>query len=282
MKYYESFVEKTHEYTMEGVLDYFNQRIRVDHYTGNVAHLVNTIEQLAEKHSFTKLIIKGKGEHVSAWLSFGFLLEATMPYYFQGHDAYFFVKYKSNERRSSMRWVEEDNIVTDVQKKEVKEKEVPKQFVMRKATEDDAEELANVFGKVFEIYPTPLNESDYIRKTMEEDTIYYIYETEGRIVSTASAEMNLSERNAELTNCATLPDYRKHGFMKSLLRKLEDELKERSIFCSYTIARSLSFGMNAAFHQLGYTYTGRLANNCYIFDKLEDMNVWVKDLSVQK
>ncbi len=37
--------------------------------------------------------------------------------------------------------------------------------------------------------------------------------------------------------------------------------------------------MNAAFHQLGYTYTGRLANNCYIFDKLEDMNIWVKDLS---
>ena len=37
--------------------------------------------------------------------------------------------------------------------------------------------------------------------------------------------------------------------------------------------------MNLAFHQLGYTYTGRLANNCYIFDKLEDMNIWVKDLS---
>ena len=66
--------------------------------------------------------------------------------------------------------------------------------------------------------------------------------------------------------------------MKSLLIKLEEELQERSIFCSYTIARSL-FGMNAAFHQLGYTYTGRLANNCYIFDKLEDMNIWVKDLS---
>ena len=36
--------------------------------------------------------------------------------------------------------------------------------------------------------------------------------------------------------------------MKSLLIKLEEELQEKSIFCSYTIARSL-FGMNA-FHQL--------------------------------
>ncbi|WP_369899814.1 putative beta-lysine N-acetyltransferase [Bacillus manliponensis] len=282
MKYYETFVEKTSDYTMEGALDYFNKRIRVDHYTGNVAHLVKAIEKLAEKHSFTKLIIKGKVEHVSAWLSFGFSLEATMPGYFQGHDAYFFVKYTSDERRNSMRWVEEDNIVADVQKKEVKEKEIPKEFTLRIATEEDAEELADVFGKVFEVYPTPLNDSDYVRKTMEEDTIYYVYETEGRIVSTASAEMNLHERNAELTNCATLPEYRKHGFMKSLLRKLEEELNDRSIFCSYTIARSLSFGMNAAFHQLGYTYTGRLANNCYIFDKLEDMNIWVKDLSTRK
>ncbi|MCI0767618.1 putative beta-lysine N-acetyltransferase [Bacillus sp. TL12] len=279
MKYYELFKEQTNHYTVEGALDYFNKRIRVDHYTGNVESLVQKIEELAEKHSFTKCIIKGKGEHVSAWLSFGFLLEATIPHYFQGHDAYFLVKYRDDERRNSIQWVDEDRIIDGVREKEVKEKEVPEKFVLRKATEEDAEELASVFGKVFEIYPTPLNEADYVVQTMKEDTIYYVYELDGRIISTASAEMNVKEGNAELTNCATLPEYRKHGFMKSLLIKLEEELQERAIFCSYTIARSLSFGMNAAFHQLGYTYTGRLANNCYIFDKLEDMNVWVKDLS---
>ncbi|MEY8347250.1 putative beta-lysine N-acetyltransferase [Bacillus cereus] len=282
MKYYESYREQTNYYTVEGVLDYFNKRIRVDHYTGNVESLMQKIEELAEKHSFTKCIIKGKGEHVSTWLSFGFLLEATIPHYFQGHDAYFFVKYRDDERRNSIQWIDEDRIIDGVREKEVKEKQVPEKFVLRKATEADAEELASVFGKVFEIYPTPLNEADYVAQTMKEDTIYYVYESEGRIISTASAEMNVKEGNAELTNCATLPEYRKHGFMKSLLIKLEEELQERAIFCSYTIARSLSFGMNAAFHQLGYTYTGRLANNCYIFDKLEDMNVWVKDLSHMK
>ncbi|MDM5188533.1 putative beta-lysine N-acetyltransferase [Bacillus sp. DX4.1] len=279
MKYYEEFAEQTNQYTVEGALDYFNKRIRVDHYTGNVQSIVQKIEELAEKHSFTKCIIKGKGEHVSTWLSFGFLLEATIPHYFQGHDAYFMVKYRNDERRNSVQWANEDSAVSGVKAKEVKEKHIPERFVLRKATEEDAEELASVFGKVFEIYPTPLNEKDYIVKTMQEDTIYYVYESEGHIISTASAEMNVKEGNAELTNCATLPEYRTHGFMKSLLTKLEEELQGRSIFCSYTIARALSFGMNAAFHQLGYTYTGRLANNCYIFDKLEDMNVWVKDLS---
>ncbi len=37
-------------------------------------------------------------------LSFGFLLEATIPHYFQGHDAYFFVKFNNDERRNSIHW----------------------------------------------------------------------------------------------------------------------------------------------------------------------------------
>lgn len=60
MKYYESFSEQTKHYTVEGVLDYFNKRIRIDHYTGNVESIIQTIDELAKKHSFTKCIIKGK------------------------------------------------------------------------------------------------------------------------------------------------------------------------------------------------------------------------------
>jgi beta-lysine N6-acetyltransferase len=41
----------------------------------------------------------------------------------------------------------------------------------------------------------------------------------------------------------------------------------------------LSFGMNAVLYQLGYNYCGRLMNNCYIYDKLENMNMWVKNLA---
>ena len=73
MKYYESFREQTNGHTVEGVLDYFNKRIRVDHYTGNIERIIQTIDELAEKHSFTKCIVKGKGEHVSTWLSSVFI-----------------------------------------------------------------------------------------------------------------------------------------------------------------------------------------------------------------
>ena len=59
--------------------------------------------------------------------------------------------------------------------------------------------------------------------------------------------MNIKEGNAELTNCATLPEYRKHGFMKSLLIKLEEELRERSFSAPIQLLDKLSFGMNLPF-----------------------------------
>ena len=53
----------------------------------------------------------------------------------------------------------------------------------------------------------PLNEASYVKQTMkEDDTIYYVYEFEGKIISTASAEMNIKEGNAELTNCGPYPN----------------------------------------------------------------------------
>ena len=178
MKYYESFREQTNGYTVEGVLDYFNKRIRVDHYTGNIERIIQTIDELAEKHSFTKCIVKRKGMFQHG--SLRFLLEATIPHYFQGHDAYFFVKFNNDERRNSIHWAEEDTILSGVKAK-VKEKIVPEKFLLRKATEEDAEELAAVFGEVFEVYPTPLNEASYVKQTMkEDDTIYYVYEFEGK------------------------------------------------------------------------------------------------------
>lgn len=280
MKYYESFLEKRQNYTIEGVLDYFNERIRVDFYTGNVQETLNRTEQLAEQHSLSKLILKGKQKDLSSLISSGYTLEALIPLYFQGQDAYFFTKYRKNDRRNSMFWMQEDEIVRNVKaQRDVKEKDILPSFELRLANEKDAEALAQLFRHVFQVYPTPLDNREYIQKTMQEDTIYYVYTMSGQIVSAASAEMNLVQGNAELTNCATLPAFRKHGLMKRLLTALEQELRMRHIYCAYTIARALSYGMNAAFYQIGYCYTGRLINNCYIFDKMEDMNVWAKDLS---
>lgn len=279
-KYYEIVKMKHETFYFEGALDHFNERIRIDYYVGNVSSLIERIEKLAKEYQYTKLIIKTRKEHLYSFLQKGYMIEALVKGYFQGSDAFFVTKYNSLDRKNSLYWSQGDDILEAVLKSDrLKEKIIPEGYHLRRADKKDAKKLANLYGQVFQVYPTPLNEAAYVEKTMEEDTIYWVYEKEGSIVSAASAEIDFAQRNAELTNCATLVEHRKHGLMKEIMKKLEQDLVSQSIYCSYTIARSLSYGMNAAFHQLGYMYTGRMTNNCYIFDKLEDMNIWVKDLS---
>ena len=179
---------------------------------------------------------------------------------------------------NSSYWLQEDEIVASIQAKVIKKDQGTWQdeYVMRKADPKDIHKLAKLYDTVFETYPTPMNESDYIQKVMEEGTIFYVVEHDGHIVSAASAEINAPYGHAELTDCATLPSYRKLGFMHHLILALEKELRSMHIYVFYSLARALSYGMNQVFYQLGYTYTGRFQNNCYIFDKIEDMNLWVK------
>lgn len=275
---------KNKDYTVEAYIDSFNKRVRIDDLLGNISEAIKKAEEIAIAQQAEKLIIKGRKEHFFTLMEHGFLCEAGIDRYFLGSDLYFFCKYYSIDRRTSSHWLVEDDILKNVLKIEENNHSTtpPVEYKLKKITNRDAEALASLYNEVFQIYPTPLNDPQYIKKTMAEGTIYYCFQHEEKIVSAASAEVNPFYKNAELTDCATLPDHRKHGLMKILLEKLEAELKFNGIFCAYSIARSLSFGMNAALHQLGFRYRGRLMKNCYIFDKLEDMNVWVKDLSVKK
>lgn len=66
--------------------------------------------------------------------------------------------------------------------------------------------------------------------------------------------------------------------MNHLIAALEKEMADREIFHVFSLARAASYGMNAVLHQSGYSYRGRLINNCYIYESLENMNVWCKTL----
>lgn len=276
----DTHVIRTDICTTEIYIDVFNKRLRVDDIRGNIVEAIEKAEELVHVYQAEKLIVKGRHEQYEKLVEHGFQCEAVIDSYFLGSNLYFFCKYYTNERRTSNQWFQEDQIVKQVLAIEGQKQIIPPaDCQMEKCSYKDADALASLYGKVFRIYPTPLNDPQYIRKTLDEGTIYYGFFSNGEIISAASAEVNSLYKNAELTDCATLPEHRKHGLMRFLLEKLEDELKSSGIYCVYSIARSLSFGMNAALHQLGYTYRGRLMNNCYIFDKLEDMNVWVKNLS---
>jgi putative beta-lysine N-acetyltransferase len=281
----EYFVYRTiqgEDFTMEVCIDFFNERLKMEKYRGNTRKIIKELESLAKEYTLTKTFIKVNPEDWRHFINQGYITEAFFPKYFNGRHAYSMAFYYESSRRTSDFWIVEDDILLQVKNlpQNVELPPISKQYTLRRAKVEDTPALAELYKAVFEVYPTPVNDPNYLREVLLADTIFYVAEKGGVIVSAASAEVNKEFCNAELTDCATLQAHRKHGLMKILINKLEDDLYQQQIFNVYSIARALSFGMNAVFHQRGYEYTGRLIKNCKIYNKFEDMNIWVKDLSI--
>lgn len=254
--------------------DPFNKRIRIDDYHGELNTVLGLINlQIAEW--VEKLIVKSRVEDLPWFLSQGFSCEAFIKNYYAGSDMYFVTRYFTAGRERSDKLYEEQGILQRIISERIVS-ELPTLSDVKMATTTQARELSHLYKAVFKVYPTPVQEEAYILKTMQEGTMYAYAELEGRLVSAASAEVNRKHRNAELTDCASLPAAEGKGYMKRLLFFLEQKLVQEGITCLYTIARAESYSMNKAFAQLGYTYGGRLVNNCFIYSGIEDMNVWYK------
>ncbi len=141
---------------------------------------------------------------------------------------------------------------------------------------EHCQSLAGLYRRVFATYPFPIFDPTYIKHTMAGNVRYIMAWHKKKIVASAAAETDPFNKNAELTDFATLPEYRAQGLAKALLGKLEQHLKRKEYHCLYTIARSGSVGMNKTFQDSGYAFRGILVNNCNISGRLEDMNVWSK------
>ena len=254
--------------------DPFNKRIRIDDYAGPLTQVMTLIRRQTPGW-IEKIIVKSRSGDLPFFIAQGFCCEAFIRGYFDGADMFFAVMYREAGREVSLKWHEEQLILKNIisSQKDVSSEPGP---VLMIATQSDAKELAELYAAVFKLYPTPVGEPQHILKTIVEGTLYAYIREEGKIVSAASAEINKSFLNAELTDCASLDRVQGKGHMKKLLSFLEQQLTMQGIRCLYSIARAESPGMNKAFYQLKYTYGGRLINNCYIWSGLEDMNVWYK------
>ncbi len=248
--------------------------MRIDDYFGEAKEVLALITQSTPEWA-EKIIIKSRKEELDYFLSNGFQQEAFIAGYFKGVDMFFIVKYLSPLRAINSKQTAEQEII-DKLLKEARSNDPVDCGDVSLATEQDADELTQLYASTFNYYPTPIGESGYVLKTMNAGTIYVVAREQNKIVSAASAEIVGEFSNAELTDCATLPEVQGKGYMKKLLCKLEEILLQQNVHCLYTIARSESYSMNKVFYQLRYTYGGRMTNNCYIYSGLEDMNVWYK------
>lgn len=238
---------------------------------------VEKCEQLAEEKGYSKIIAKIPDTKAGIFIKRGFETEAEIPLKnTPWKKALFVSKFNDPHRRKENNRELQSEIILKALSCVPEKSEPALVKQCRRMTPDDAEEMAALYRAVFESYPFPVHDPEYIKETMGESVFYFGIRTEGRLTALASAEISRSIKAAEMTDFATLPEARGKGCASALLSVMEKDLAESEITSFYTIARSLSFGMNITFAKQGYSFCGRLVNNTNICGGTETMNVWHK------
>lgn len=269
-------------YEIELTIDYYNRRVKVLNFAGDISGICERIDYLARENGFDKIFVKARADQWQQFLIHGYMLEGIILHYFDGEDAFVVSRFLSQARVSSPTLIEEAELIQSLMATPRNPKPLvpPPGYTISVANEEDIPAIALLYSHVFASYPAPLTMPDFLLSTMRRNVVYMIIkDPQGQVVSAASADIDARHANAEMTDCATFPAERGKGLMAMALASLEGILRERGIKCAYTMARATEAAMNKVFHNLSYDYCGRLINNCDISGGFEDINIWSKSLS---
>jgi putative beta-lysine N-acetyltransferase len=249
----------------------------------NTSIIIKIVENLAKSNNYTKIIAKVPERSVKEFIANEYIEEARVPDMYHGVETgYFMCKYYDEARRIDKNegFIEEVlNESLKTCKKSKKEKREIKSRKIEKMTNEDISDMTELYSQVFESYPFPITDQDYIATTMHEQVDYYGIRIKGKLVALASAECDYDSNYAEITDFAVSEDYRQQGLAGQLLEAMEKDLKEKDILTYFTIARAKSIGMNKTFSNHKYSYAGTLVNNTNIAGEIESMNVWYKSVN---
>lgn len=260
-------------------VDHINERLKVkDFQTKDYRALTEYLESVCQKNNLTKIILVAGESNWQQLFTTGFLLEAINPSFFKGKPGFHLSKFLAQERKNSILWDREEEVLHKARQVAPTFKSLPEDYEIRTADVKDIPQLAELFSAVFETYPTPVGQEDYLIKAINNNNIFKAIFHENKIVSAASLDIDPSSLSAELTDCATLPEYQGQSLMSHLVLHLEEEGKSRGLITLYTIARAISVGVNSIFARFDYNYYGRFIKNCHICGQFEDMNLWAKTL----
>lgn len=269
-------------YRLRVFLDCYNRRVKVLNYQAtDYEAMVAKLEFLAQANRFDKIWVQASKNDWEKFLRHGYILEGLLKYANRGRTVYMVSKFRSQRRLQSRTLMKEIRLIEELMNRRSRSspKALPEGYSLDYARESDVSGMLELYRRVFKTYPSPLTYKEYLLSNLHRDAIFRVIRNrQGAVVAAASADLDRPKLSAELTDCATHPDERGRGLMSILLHALEGDLRANGYVCAYTLARAPSFGMNAAFHALGYEFNGRMINNCDIYGDFEDMNLWVKDL----
>jgi putative beta-lysine N-acetyltransferase len=241
-------------------------------------HIITHLDALADEHEYSKIFAKIPFTYTPAFISEGYIIEATIPNFFKGkEDAAFVVKYKNKERRTPNK-----EALTAFQQlvfgsKSSKPPELASSYSIRTLKQADIDAMTTVFKAVFKSYPFPIFEAKFIEECMENKTaIYFGAFYNNQLIAVSATECNSEELYAEMTDFAVLPSHRGNRLAIHLLHFMETHLEQQHFKTFFSICRLNELSMNKTFLNCGYKFSGTLVNNTQIAGTIESMNVWYK------
>lgn len=239
--------------------------------------IVSRLDKLSCEKGYTKIFAKVPDSFSTLFKDAGYITEAYVPGLFNGEeDARFMGKYLNKDRARPSDPELIDNVIEVARSRaqSPQQADLPQGYEIRAMNRQDVNEMALVYKQVFDSYPFPIFDPDYLLETMNKNVVYFGISHKDRIVGLASAEMDSQSLSAEMTDFATLPSHRGQGLAGLLLKFMFSELGNTRIATLFTIARAVSFGMNITFARAGFDFGGTLINNTHIAGRIESMNVW--------
>lgn len=267
-------------YRAKLIIDHFNSRIKIIELEGDKKEGTHDLELLAGKIKAGKIIVYAKKEDVGHYNKCGFAEEGKISGFFLGMAAHCLVAYPEPGRAVPQDRKGADRIVREIMQAAGKKNYDYSAFSIRQAAQEDCSDLAELYKTVFHgLYPTPISDPSYLRHSIREHNVFWLVFDKRKLCGAASLDVDLENLNAEVTDCAVLPEYRGKGLLAGLIEQVEATAKGLGLGCLYSLSRALFPGINAVLAASGYGYGGRLINNCRMYDSFEDMNIWVKNIT---
>ncbi|MFT6396139.1 MAG: putative beta-lysine N-acetyltransferase [Bradymonadia bacterium] len=254
--------------------DPFSDRVRCDHpRCDDGAKLGHALKRLADKTGRGRVVALVPASLALGLAAAGYEMDGLIPGFYEGIEDCAVMGLATDLERSELANPREvsrvDSLIDDAPP--AKQRETVKTV---RATEADAEAIADLLGRIFTEYPTPSSDPDYVRAQIREGVPFRLVHDDGDLVACASADLVRHAKTAELTDCATEPSHRGHGYMQFILSDLIRDVRELGYPTVFTLARARIAGVNLAFQRLGFQHRGCMNQSCRIGVGIEDMNIW--------
>lgn len=261
-------------------VDLSNRRVKIINFNNISLQTLKRIIHFTSKQYLSKIICYCDTETIETFIKAGFEPEGKIEGYFKGTDAFCMSYFINSNRKICSNYSIKESLVKEclnVHNTYINHRNKLK-CLIRTATKNDINEMVKLFSTVFLTYPFPIYDEEYIKQSMNEKILYKVAVYDGKIISVASADMDSENLSAEITDCATLLDYRGNGVLSNIIYSLESDLKAKGFKTLYGLSRAINPSINFIFSKHNFNFSGRLVNNCNICGTFEDMNIWVKNI----